>query len=92
MGGDADMRQAGKDMFGHAVIDHAFACNRTLFLRVKRGGIVFELLDQRSGLWTFIQDLGLAFVNFAAAGHGLVHSQSVKTNNPGDDVPGFHPL
>jgi hypothetical protein len=40
-----------------------------MFLRVERGRVVLEMLDQRSGLGTFVKDLRLAFVDAAAAAH-----------------------
>ena len=36
-------------------------------LRVERGRVVLEILDQRAGLGTLVEDLGLAFVDLAAA-------------------------
>jgi hypothetical protein len=68
--GDADMRKPREHIFADAVVDHALAVDRALFLGVERGGIILEILDQRARLGTLIEDLGLAFVNLAAAGHG----------------------
>jgi hypothetical protein len=38
-----------------------------VFFGVEGGRVVLEILDQRAGLGAFVQDLGLAFVNAAAA-------------------------
>ena len=66
---DADVRQAGEDILADAVVDHALALDRALLLRVERSGIVLEVLDDGAGLGAFVEDLGLAFVDLAAAGH-----------------------
>ena len=71
MGRDSDVRQPGKNMFGHAVVDYAFARNRAFFLGIKCGCVVLEILDQRAGFGTLVKNLGLAFVDFAAAGHNI---------------------
>ena len=39
-------------------------------LRVECGGVVLEILDQRAGLGTLVEDLGLALIDLAATGHG----------------------
>src|SRR3546814_18442591 len=58
-------------MLGNAVVEHPLAGDRALFLGVEGGRVVLEILDERAGLRTLIEDLGLAFVDLAAAGHGL---------------------
>ncbi len=40
------------------------------FFVVEGGGVVLEVLDERAGLGTLVEDLGLAFVDAAAAVHG----------------------
>ena len=41
-----------------------------LLLRVEGGGVVLEILDERAGLRSFEQDLGLAFVDLFTSRHG----------------------
>jgi hypothetical protein len=43
-----------------------------MFFRVEGSRVVLEMLNQRSGLWSFIENLRLAFVDAAAAAHGSV--------------------
>ena len=70
MGRDADRAEQGEDMLGDAVVEHALAGDRALLLGVEGGRVVLEILDQRARLGTLVEDLGLAFVDLAAAGHG----------------------
>jgi hypothetical protein len=69
VGGHADIAEQGEDMLGDAVVEHALAVDRALFLGVEGGGIVLEILDDRTRLRAFIEDLGLAFVDLAATNH-----------------------
>ena len=64
-------------MLADAVVDDALAADRSALLRVERGRIVLEILNQRSGLRTLVEDLGLAFVDLAAASHGSLHSGEI---------------
>ena len=66
---NADMPQKSEDMLRDAIVYDALAIDRALFLGIERGRIVLEILDQRSGFWPFVKDLGLAFVNLATAIH-----------------------
>ena len=66
----ADQPEQGEDMLGNPVVEHALAADRALFLGVERGRVVLEILDQRARLGTLVEDLGLAFVDLAAACHG----------------------
>ena len=59
-----------------AVVEHALAVDRAALLRVEGGGVVLEILDQRAGLGTLVEDLGLAFVDLAATGHKAVATPS----------------
>ena len=61
-------------MFRNSVVDHALAADRAALLRVERGRVVLEILDERAGLRTLVEDLGLALINLAAASHGSRHS------------------
>jgi hypothetical protein len=65
----ADLVQLLEDELRDAVVEHALAVEDRVFFRVERGGVVLEVLDQRAGLGAFVEDLGLAFVNAAAAAH-----------------------
>ena len=69
VGRDADMGEAGEDVFADAIVDRALAVDCALFLRVEGRRIVLEILDQRARFGTLIEDLGFAFVNLGAAGH-----------------------
>jgi hypothetical protein len=70
MGGHADRRERGEDMLADAVVENALSADRAARLGVEGGRVILELLDERSGFRTFVKDLGLAFVNLAAANHG----------------------
>jgi hypothetical protein len=39
---------------------------------IKRGGVVFEELNQGAWLRALIEDFGLAFVDFPASAHGAL--------------------
>src|SRR5690606_35032898 len=75
---NADVREAQEDVLGDAVVDHPLAVDRALLLGVEGGRIILEILDQRARLGPFVEDLGLAFVNLAAAGHGGTLSEWKK--------------
>ena len=49
----------------HAPFDHL------VLLGVEGGGVVLEMLDERTRLGAFIEDLGLAFIDAAATVHVL---------------------
>ena len=61
--------ERGEDMLGDAVVEHALAADRAALLGVEGGRVVLEILDQRAGLGTLVEDLGLAFVDLAATSH-----------------------
>ena len=67
--------ERGEDVLGDAVVDDALAADRPALLRVERGRIVLEILDERARLRTLVEDLGLALINLAAASHGSHHSK-----------------
>jgi hypothetical protein len=71
MGRHADRVQLRHQVFADAVVEHALAVERRFLGRVEGGGVVLEILDERSGLGPLIEDLGLALVNLAAAFHGI---------------------
>src|SRR4051794_34308119 len=89
MGRDADRRERSEDMLGNAVVDHALAADRAALLRVERGRVVLEVLDERARLRTLIEDLGLALVDLAAASHG---SKSLRRQWKGAAAIGERPL
>ena len=66
---DTDRGQTRHEEFGKAIVEDALAIQNGVLLRVKRSGVVLKILDQRAGLWSFVKDLRLAFINLAAAGH-----------------------
>jgi hypothetical protein len=66
----ADIVQILEQILGNTVIQHALAVNNLMFLGVESGGVVLEILNERSRLRAFIEDFGLAFVNAATAVHG----------------------
>src|SRR3954451_16558409 len=71
----ADCLERCKDMLRDSVVDHALAADRAALLRVEGGRVVLEILDERAGLRTLVEDLGLALINLAAASHGSHHSE-----------------
>ena len=71
MGRDPDGVQLGHQVFADAVVQHTLAVERGLLGGIESGGVVLEILDDGAGLRSFIEDLGLAFVDLAAAFHGL---------------------
>src|SRR5438270_8883743 len=58
-------------MLRDAVVDDTLAADRPTLLRVERSGVVLEILDERAGLGTLVEDLGLALIDLAAASHRL---------------------
>ena len=66
----ADLAELLEQIFGDAVVEDAFALDLVVLLVVEGGGVVLEMLDERTWLGALIEDLGLAFVNFPPAVHG----------------------
>jgi hypothetical protein len=66
----ADLVELGHQIFADAVVEHALAGDRALLLIVKGGGVVLEILHDGTRLRPLEEDLGLAFVNLPASGHG----------------------
>ena len=54
------------------IIEDPLALDNLVLFRIEGGRVVLEMLDQRSGLGSFVKDLGLAFVNATAAAHRSV--------------------
>ena len=65
----ADVVEVLEDVFGDAVVEDALAFDHLVLLGVEGGRVVLEVLDQRSRLRPFVEDLGLAFVDAATAAH-----------------------
>ena len=69
---NTDVVQMLKDIFGDPVVEDALAFDDLVLLRVEGGRVVLEVLDQRSRLRSFIEDLRLAFIDAATAAHRSV--------------------
>src|SRR4029450_7436945 len=88
MGRDADIAEQGENMLGDPVVEPPLAGNCAFFLGIEGGRVVLEILDQRAGLGTLVEDLGLSFVDLAAAGHGsspgtrFAHHKDIKRQTP----------
>src|SRR6516162_2998469 len=67
---DARLPQARHQIFRDPIVEHPLAGDGALLLVVEGGGVVLEILDERAGFWPLIQNLRLAFVDAALAGHG----------------------
>ena len=74
----ADVAEQREHMLGNPVVQHAFAVDRPALLRVERGGIILEILDQGARFGTLIENLRFAFVDLAATGHGRKLSVGTK--------------
>ena len=83
--GDANVAEQREEVLADPVVENTLAVDRALLLGVERGGIVLEVLDDRAGFGTLIEDLGLAFVDLAATGHG--HFLDCRGNRPGNSKP-----
>jgi hypothetical protein len=69
MGRHPDVVKVLKQILRNAVVEDALALDHLVFLGVERGRVVLEVLDQSSGLRSFVEDLGLAFVNTTPTAH-----------------------
>src|SRR5215472_5544916 len=69
VGRDAGLPQARHQIFRDPVVEHPLAGDGALLLIVEGGGVVLEILDERAGFWPLIQNLRLAFIDAALAGH-----------------------
>src|SRR5581483_8043260 len=68
----ADLVEMLEDVLGDSVVEHALAFDHIVLLGVEGGRIVLEMLNQRSRLRAFIEDLRLAFIDSATAAHWRV--------------------
>ena len=66
---DADLGELQHQELADAVIEDALAGDDAALLVIRRARLVLEMLDERAGLRTLEQDLGLAFVNLPASRH-----------------------
>src|SRR3954452_21780033 len=69
MGRHSDVVQVLEQELGNPVVEDALALDDLVLFGVERGRIVLEVLNQSSGLGSFIQNLGLAFINAASTAH-----------------------
>jgi hypothetical protein len=69
MGRHSDIVQMLEHIFGDAIVEHALAFDHLVLLGVESGGVVLEVLNQRSRLRALIEDFRLAFVDSATAAH-----------------------
>ena len=74
----ADLRQLRHQIFADAIVQNALAVEHGFLGGVERRRVVLEIGDERAGLWAFIENLGLAFVDLAAAFHGHGFSSQAK--------------
>ncbi len=72
MGRNADLVELLEQIFGDAVVEDALALDLVVLLVVKGSGVVLEMLNERAGLGTLVEDLGLAFIDAPAAVHRWV--------------------
>ena len=70
--------QLGHQIFADAVVEDALALDRVLLGAIAGGGVVLEILDDGARLGAFVKDLGLAFVDDAAALHGDILAGAVR--------------
>jgi hypothetical protein len=66
-----DIGQPQHQIFADTVVQHALACNDALLGAIARRRVILEILNERARLRPFEQDLGFAFVELPAPGHGL---------------------
>jgi hypothetical protein len=70
VGRNPDIVQVLEDVFGDPVVEDTLALDDIVLLRIERGRVILEVLDQRSGLRSLIEDLRLAFIDAATARGG----------------------
>ncbi len=69
MGRDTDVIQMLEQELRNPVVEDALALDHLVFLGIECGGVVLEVLDQGARFRSFIEDLGLAFVNATPTAH-----------------------
>ena len=70
MGRHTDLTQPQHQIFADTIVQHTLAGDGALLFVAKGRRIILEVLDQCTGLGAFEQNLGLAFINLSASGHG----------------------
>ena len=68
----ADLVQVLEHVFRDAVVEDALALDHLMLLGIEGGRVVLEVLDQRAGLGSFVQDLRLALVDASTTAHRRV--------------------
>jgi hypothetical protein len=63
MGRHPELIEAGENQLRNAVVEHTFAIDDGFLGRVEGGRIILIMNDDRAGLRTLIEDLGLAFID-----------------------------
>ena len=71
MGGHADVVQPLEDIFRDSIVENALAFDHLMLLRVERGRVILEILDEGAGLRALVEDLGFAFIDASAAVHAV---------------------
>jgi hypothetical protein len=69
VGRHPDVVEVLEQVFRDPVVEDALALDHLVLLRVERGRIVFEVLNQRARLRSFVQNLGFAFIDAASTAH-----------------------
>src|SRR5689334_4827225 len=65
----ADVVEMLEHILGDTIVEHALAFDHLMLLGVEGGGVVLEMLNQRSRLGSLIEDLRLAFIDSATTAH-----------------------
>ena len=65
----ADVVEPLEQVLRNPVVEDALAFDHLVLLGVESGGVVLEMLDQRSRFRSFVKDLRLAFIDATAAAH-----------------------
>ena len=78
----ADFGQPQHEVLADPIVQHALAGDRAFLLGVERGGVVLEILDERTGFGTLEQDLGLALIELPAACHQTILFLSPRGDQP----------
>src|SRR5262245_47836302 len=72
MGRDPDVVEVLEDVLGDPIVEDALAFDDLVLLRIEGGRVVLEVLDQRTGLRSFVENLRLALIDATTAAHRSV--------------------
>src|SRR3954471_11629561 len=72
VGRHPDVIEVLKQVLRDPVVEDTLALDHLMLFRIKRGGVVLEVLDQGTWLRTFVKNLCLAFINATPTAHGDV--------------------